>query len=102
MNCFKRRAPLLSPTHPPRHLLTLVARGATVGRLGAVAHVAVALLDAAAPVVAQAAGAAAVARAAGADAGGHLGPLLQVEAGTVDGERADAAQEAPLLGRGST
>lgn len=100
MNCFKRHA---SPPLPHRRSrrLTLVARGAPIGRLGAVAHVAVALLDAAPPVVAEAAGAAAVARAAGADARRHLGPLLQVEAGAVDGQRADAAQEASLLGRRS-
>lgn len=77
----------------------MVAGGSSVGRLGAVAHVAVALLDAPAPVVAQAAGAAAVAGAAGAHPRRHLGPLLQVEAGAVDGQRPDAAQEASLLGR---
>lgn len=92
MNCFERHA---------CRCLTLVARGAPVGRLGAVAHIAVALFDAAPPVVAQAAGAAAVARAAGADARCHLGTLLQVEAGAVDGQRADAAQEASLLRRRS-
>lgn len=101
MNCFKRHAPPTPLPHRRGRHLTLVARGAPVGRLGAVAHVAVALLDAAPPVVAQAAGAAAVARAAGADARRHLGPLLQVEAGAVDGQRADAAQEASLLGRRS-
>lgn len=78
--------------------LTLVAGSASVGRLGAVAHVAVALFDALAPVVAEAAGAAAVAGAAGAHPRRHLGPLLQVEAHAVDDQSPDAAQEASLLG----
>lgn len=76
----------------------MVTGGSAVGRLGAVAHVAIALLDAPPPVVAEAAGAAAVAGAAGTHPGRHLGPLLQVEADAVDGESADAAQEASLLG----
>lgn len=79
----------------------MVTGGPTVGRLGAVAHVAVALLHAPPSVVAQAAGAAAVTRATGAHAGRHPGPLLQVEAHAVDGQRPDAAQEASLLGRRS-
>lgn len=48
--------------------------------------------------MAQAAGAAAVAGATGAHARRHPGPLLQVEADTVDGQRPDAAQETSLLG----
>ena len=48
--------------------------------------------------MAQAAGAAAVTGAAGADARRHPGPLLQVKVDAVDGERSDAAQEAPLPG----
>ena len=77
---------------------TFSAGRAPVGGLGAVADVAAALLDAASPVVAQAAGAAAVTGAAGADAWRHPGPLLQVKVDAVDGERSDAAQEAPLPG----
>lgn len=77
----------------------MVTGGSTVGRLRAVAHVAVALLDAPPPVVAEAAGAAAVAGAPGADARRHLRPLLQVQADAVDGQGPDAAQEASLLGR---
>lgn len=80
----------------------MVTGGPPVGRLGAVAHVAVALLDAPPSVVAEAGGAAAVAGAAGGHARRHLGPLLQIEAGPVDGQRPDAAQEAPLLGRRSS
>lgn len=80
--------------------LTLVAGGSPVGGLGAVAHVAVALLDTPPSVVAEAAGAAAVAGTTGAHAWRHLGPLLQVKAHAVDDQGPDAAQEAPLLGRG--
>lgn len=80
----------------------MVTGGSPVGRLGAVAHVAVALLDAPPSVVAEAAGAAAVAGAAGAHAWRHLCPLLQVKAHAVDGQSPDAAQEASLLGRRSS
>lgn len=79
-------------------MLTLVTCGSSVGGLGTVAHVAVALLDAPPPVVAEAAGAAAVAGAAGAHPRRHPGPLLQVKVHAVDGQRPDAAQEASLLG----
>lgn len=79
-------------------LPTFSAGRSPVGRLGAVADEAAALLDAAAAVVAQAAGAAAVTGATGADAGRHPGALLQVEVDAVDGQRSDAAQEAPLPG----
>lgn len=82
--------------------LTLIAGGSSVGGLRAVAHVAVALLDAPPPVVAEAAGAAAVAGTARAHPRRHLGPLLQVQAHAVDGQRPDAAQEASLLGRRSS
>jgi len=80
----------------------LVTGGPAVGRLGAVAHVAVALLHAPPPVVAQAGGAGAVAGAAGGHARRHLGALLQVKVDAVDGQRPDAAQEASLLGRRSS
>lgn len=93
MNCIKCEAPCGSPA------LTLVTGGPSVGRLRAVAHVTVALLDAPPAVVAEAAGAAAVAGTAGAHARRHPGPLLQVKAHAVDGQRPDAAQEAPLLRR---
>lgn len=79
--------------------LTLVAGGSSVGGLGAVTDVAVALLDAPPSVVAEAAGAAAVAGAAGAHPRRHPGPLLQVKAHAVHRQRPEAAQEAPLLGR---
>ncbi len=82
--------------------LTLVTGGSPIGRLGAVAHVAVALLDAPPSVVAQAAGAAAVAGTTGAHPWRHLGPLLQVKAHAVDGQSPDASQEASLLGRCSS
>lgn len=77
----------------------MVTGGSPVGGLGAVAHVAVALLDAPPSVVAEAAGAAAVAGTPGAHPRRHLGPLLQVEAHPVDRQSPDAAQEASLLGR---
>lgn len=95
MNCIKCEASCRSPA------LTLVTGGSPVGRLRAVAHVAVALLDAPPAVVAEAAGAAAVSGTAGTHARRHLGPLLQVKAHAVDGQRPDAAQEAPLLRRRS-
>lgn len=79
--------------------LTLVAGGPPVGRLRAVADVAVALLDAAPSVVAEAVGAAAVAGTAGAHARRHLGSLLQVKVQSVDRQGSDAAQEASLLRR---
>lgn len=79
----------------------MVTGGSSVCRLGAVAHVAVALLDTPPSVVAEAAGAAAVAGAAGAHPGRHPRPLLQVKAHAVDGQSPDAAQEASLLGRGA-
>lgn len=77
----------------------MVAGGASVGGLRAVADVAIALLNALPSVVAEVAGAAAVAGAAGANSGRHLGPLLQVKTHAVDRQGANAAQEAPLLGR---
>lgn len=80
----------------------MVTCGSSVGGLGTVAHVAVALLNAPAPVVAEAAGAAAVAGTTGAHPRRHPGPLLQVKAHAVDGQRPDAAQEASLLGRRSS
>lgn len=77
--------------------LTLVTGGSSVGRVRAVAHKAVALLDAPPPVVTEAAGAAAVARTPGAYAGCHLGLLLQVQAHTIDVQHPDAAEESTLL-----
>ena len=82
--------------------LTLVAGGSPVGWLGAVAHVAVAFLDAPPSVVAEAAGAAAVTGATWGHPGGQLGPLLQIEADAVDSQSPDAAHEASLLGRRSS
>lgn len=69
----------------------MVTGGPSVGGLRAVAHVAVALLDAPPPVVAQAAGAAAVAGTTGGHPRRHLGPLLQIKAHAVDGQSPDAA-----------
>lgn len=80
----------------------MVTGGSPVCGLGAVAHVAVALLDTPPSVVAEAAGAAAVAGATRAHSRRHLGPFLQVKAPAVDGQSPDAAQEAPLLGRCSS
>lgn len=82
--------------------LTLVAGGSSVGRLWAVTDVAVAFLHAPPSVVAEAAGSGAVAGTAGAHSRRHLGPLLQIEADTIGGQRPDAAQEASLLGRRSS
>lgn len=78
---------------------TLVADGPPVGRLRAVTDVAIALLDAAPSVVAEAVGAAAVAGTAGAHAWCHLGSFFQVKVHSVDRQGSDAAQEASLLGR---
>lgn len=80
-------------------MLALVTGGSPVGRLGAVADIAVALLDTPPPVVTEAAGAAAVARTTGAHSRRHPGSLLQVEAHAVDRQTPDAAQKAFLLGR---
>ena len=79
-------------------MLTVLAGGAGVGRVGAVAHVAAALLDAAAAVVAEAGRVAAVPGAAGAHARGQLGPLVQVQVGTIHSQSPHAAQEALLSG----
>lgn len=78
--------------------LTLVTGGSSVGGLGAVADVAVALFDAPPSVVAETAGAAAVAGTTRAHPRRHLSPLLQVKAHAVDGQCPDAAQKASLLG----
>lgn len=79
----------------------MVTGGAPIGRLGAVADVAVALFDTPPPVVAEAAGAAAVAGTTRAHPRRHPGPLLQVKVHAVDRQTPDAAQEAFLLGRRS-
>lgn len=81
--------------------LTFGAEWPVVGRVGAVAQVAVVLLHALPPVPAVHAEAGAVALAAGLHPGRHLGPLLQVQGDAVHPQRPDAAQEAPLAAGGT-
>lgn len=76
----------------------MVTGGSSIGGLGAVADVAVALFDTPPSVVAEAAGAAAVAGTTRAHPRRHLSPLLQVKAHAVDDQSPDAAQKASLLG----
>lgn len=93
-----RRA-ISKPLHPGVHVDTLLTSGAerpVVGRVAAVAQVAVVLLHALAAVAAVHPEAGAVALAAGLDAGRHLGPLLQVQGDAVHPQGPDAAQETPL------
>ena len=78
---------------------TFLAGGPSIRGLGAVTDKSAVLLQTPPSVVAQAAGTAAVTRATRTDPRGHLGPLLQVEGHTVDGESSDAPQETPLSRR---
>lgn len=64
--------------------------------MGAVAHIATALLDAAATVMAKAGRVATVAGAARAHTRSKLGPLVQVQVGAVHPQSPQAAQEAAL------
>lgn len=81
---------------------TFMAKGSSEGRLVAAARKPIGSFHTAAPVLAEAGVAAAVTRASRSNSWGDLCPLLQVQSDTVQLQRADAAQEAFLSGRGAS
>lgn len=88
-----------SCSHSVTSLITFFAEGPRKSRRATVTGEAVGSLHAATPVLAEGAVAAAVTRTSGPNARSYLCPLLQVQRGAIQLQRADAAAEAPLPGR---